>query len=381
MSREETSYPPTMNAVQVCRRPDVLPMNPGDLSGDRRCCKRAGKRRSGRTLLWLRRLEAVLRQMAPEPRRSAIEDLSSLVRAALLEYMTTSKQRCTIETRSPAGPQTSPKSKVWLSSCWSGSQEVPRKPTGSRSLRCTKRKIILGQQVQPAAPLCIRALGPGRFQGSICICQIILRTRSTRSRTEVQAFAAVLEHTRRLLSGAQADTAQVFREALETALVGSGITLDDLRPSWAACLSTGSWAGVLETPTSTSLDKVFLWLQRLRQARQNGWEKLRLEWIQVLQEDRPGISLPMSSDQAILKVDSAWERYAARREQIKARLGELESKRKRAEERRRLARHQREMKDLERRHHKLQARVSSAAASLEVLLQAAPRKPLKRAKI
>mmetsp|Transcript_10110 Transcript_10110/g.31472 ORF Transcript_10110/g.31472 Transcript_10110/m.31472 type:complete len:193 (+) Transcript_10110:1796-2374(+) len=131
----------------------------------------------------------------------------------------------------------------------------------------------------------------------------------------------------------------------------------ELRPSFCVSLSTGRWAGKVESPTTTSLEQAVAWRGRLLAARHQGWPEFRAEWVRVLSEEREGSSVRLSLAAAEARVESATDRRGGGR----ARRGERlrEGARRRGEAAGRKA---------DRASAKVKAQVSTVACRLGRLL-------------
>ncbi|CAK9011829.1 unnamed protein product [Durusdinium trenchii] len=281
------------------------------------CARHRQKRGRGRQTRLERQMHGLkkgLQQLRPAERRQALEQLSPAARQALLRFMTKDlfalPKRCS-----------------------------PRERGGEP---CVTRPVRLRG---------VRRVPTGLFQASISFANLLVRSRTAksadaalRSRASVFAgrvrrwnrFHGALRRFRELSVGGDANggdaraTARCaalrlegerLQEALAVACGEAGLQEEDLRPSYSATLRT-VWARV-ESPTTSSLTKALVWLQRLRAAK-GSWPQLREAWVSVLQEERPGGSVALKRVLAEARVDRArhpkgrrQERYKALRAQLK----------------------------------------------------------------
>lgn len=167
----------------------------------------------------------------------------------------------------------------------------------------------------------VRRVRQGAFQATICFCRLMVRSATTHCHLRANAFHAVLTRLYELAMGARGSSAELDEDhiawATEVALAESGLCESDLRPSYAAVVSSGCLAGVIESPTTSSLTQALAWRWRLGLAREHGWTELQKVWVEVLREARPGGSRPLSTEKAVLRVQSAWQRQASRRQAIR----------------------------------------------------------------
>lgn len=244
-------------------------------------------------------LKKGLQQLRPAERRQALEQLSPAARQALLRFMTKDlfalPKRCS-----------------------------PRERGGEP---CVTRPVRLRG---------VRRVPTGLFQASISFANLLVRSRTAKSADAALRFHGALRRFRELSVGGDANggdaraTARCaalrlegerLQEALAVACGEAGLQEEDLRPSYSATLRT-VWARV-ESPTTSSLTKALVWLQRLRAAK-GSWPQLREAWVSVLQEERPGGSVALKRVLAEARVDRArhpkgrrQERYKALRAQLK----------------------------------------------------------------
>ncbi|CAK0817298.1 unnamed protein product, partial [Prorocentrum cordatum] len=147
----------------------------------------------------------------------------------------------------------------------------------------------------------VRSVRSGVFQATICFEHLLLRSCTTKSRAVAQQLYAVLarvqefacasgssaERAASAASGAKAGAlprdqiSQRLRHALSGALGEAGVQAEVLRPSFATYVSSGTWAGKIESPTTPCVEQALLWRERLLVARGRGWPDLREAWIQV----------------------------------------------------------------------------------------------------
>merc|ERR1719215_1612943 len=218
--------------------------------------KIAGRRRSlaGRVL---GRLKVNLAALEPWARRSAIEQMPTTMRLALLQFM--------LETR----PQ---KAKKLVKAT-----ARPAKDTTKRAV-FVATAAVAGQT--PGLPkLCIKGIKgvryvpTGLYQASIGYANLMIRSRTSRSLVHAQQLYAALRRFRALAKQEGACRGDVLLEevlerAREQALAEVGISEEDLRPSFCVSISTGTWAGKVESPTTTSLRGALAWRRRLLDAKQ-----------------------------------------------------------------------------------------------------------------
>eukprot|EP00439_Symbiodinium_sp_Y106_P065605 s1009_g10.t1 len=166
----------------------------------------------------------------------------------------------------------------------------------------------------------VRRVRQGAFQATICFCRLMVRSATTHCHLRAKAFHAVLARLYELAMAARGSSTELQEDhiawATEIALAESGLCEADLRPSYAAVVSSGCLAGVIESPTTSSLTQALAWRWRLGLAREHGWTELQKVWVEVLREARPGGSRPLSAEKAVLRVRTAWQRQASRRQAI-----------------------------------------------------------------
>lgn len=238
-----------------------------------------------------------LAALEPWARRSAIEQMPTTMRLALLQFM--------LETR----PQ---KAKKLVKAT-----ARPAKDTTKRAV-FVATAAVAGQT--PGLPkLCIKGIKgvryvpTGLYQASIGYANLMIRSRTSRSLVHAQQLYAALRRFRALAKQEGACRGDVLLEevlerAREQALAEVGISEEDLRPSFCVSISTGTWAGKVESPTTTSLRGALAWRRRLLDAKQVGWPKFRAEWVAILQEAREGASAKLSLVDAEARVDEAAKR-------------------------------------------------------------------------
>jgi len=218
------------------------------------------------------RLKAGLQKLAPAERRKALEQLSSPARQALLRFMTKDLFAA------PHGPALR-----------------QRAETASSEARVRKHRGV-------------REVPTGLFQASISFWNFLVRSRTSRSFDTALRFFGVLQRFReiamgsRMLSNAALEAARLAQAQAE-ACREAGISDGDLKPSYSASVST-QWAGKVESPATSSLQKALAWRQRLEAAR-GSWQQLREAWMSVLQDERPGGSIAMKRVLAEARVDRA----------------------------------------------------------------------------
>lgn len=314
--------------------------------------KRCSRAWEARTRRQLEILQAGLAALSREERQEALERLPSSVRQALLLHMTSSRSASGQQSQPMASE--SPASKVALpvkkeeppkgeklpaKRCWDGDQTTPG---------CCKRPSPPGprdatrSEGRPRSHSGVRAVPTALFQASVSFEHLLIRSRTCRSYDGAKRLCDVL-HRFRDLAGPSCTKEDVedlpeggwLRSCLSRALKEAGIEEEDLKPSYCAVVSTGVWAGRIETPTTASLEQVQEWRDRLLKARLRSWEEFRSVWIAILQEPRPGGSSPLQPDVAAARVDAA----AARRRlpdpaaKVERRAAAAEARRKAAQER------------------------------------------------
>lgn len=242
----------------------------------------------------LKRLVSWLQRMGRVSRREAIDALPVASRDALLQFMTS----------------------------WKASGAVRASSDFSKA---RTRVVHPKTPVQARSPMRsrggVRRVRQGAFQATICFCRLMVRSATTHCHLRANAFHAVLTRLYELAMGARGSSAELDEDhiawATEVALAETGLCESDLRPSYAAVVSSGCLAGVIESPTTSSLTQALAWRWRLGLAREHGWTELQKVWVEVLREARPGGSRPLSTEKAVLRVQSAWQRQASRRQAIR----------------------------------------------------------------
>ncbi|CAJ1358484.1 unnamed protein product [Effrenium voratum] len=254
---------------------------------------RLAKSRMERVLL---RLRAGLQRLGCEERRKALEQLPHPAREALLRFMT--------------------KDHFALPS------EIPEKHAGkgrSRPGGSLRKEIHKGvaEKVEKARHPGIRQVPVGLFQASISIQNLLVRSRTSRSLEFAARLHGVLQRFRELARSGESwmDAAELARAQAE-ACHEAGLTEDELRPSYSVSLST-CWAGKVESPTTSSLQKAVVWRQRLLAARDSSWKQFRAAWVALLQEERPGGSVAMKQFLAEARVDHAVLRRLGHRPKVR----------------------------------------------------------------
>lgn len=331
--------------------PQVLA--PGGSQKPRRC-SRAWEARTRRQL---EILQAGLAALSREERQEALERLPSSVRQALLLHMTSSKSASGQQSQPMMGESLATKvdlpakkekppnaEKLPAKRCWDGDQTTPGgckrpSPPGPRD---ATRVAAPAPEGQPRSHSGVRAVPTALFQASVSFDHLLIRSRTCRSYDGAKRLCDVLHRFRDLAgpSCAKEDVEDLpeggwLRSGLSRALKEAGIEEEDLKPSYCAVVSTGVWAGRIETPTTASLEQVQEWRDQLLKARLRSWEEFRSAWIAILQEPRPGGSSPLQPDVAAARVDAA----AARRRlpdpvaKAKRRAAAAEARRKAAQER------------------------------------------------
>lgn len=220
------------------------------------------------------RLKAGLQKLPPTERRKALEQLSSPARQALLRFMT---------------------------------KDLFAAPHGPRALRQSAAQNA-SREARVRKHRGVREVPTGLFQASISFRNFLVRSRTSRSFDTALRFFGVLQRFReiaigsRMLSNAALEAARLAQAQAE-ACREAGISDGDLKPSYSASVST-QWAGKVESPATSSLQKALVWRQRLEAAR-GSWQQLREAWMSVLQDERPGGSVALKRVLAEARVDRA----------------------------------------------------------------------------
>eukprot|EP00913_Durusdinium_trenchii_P025933 g24333.t2 len=198
-------------------------------------------------------LKKGLQQLRPAERRQALEQLSPAARQALLRFMT---KDCLEQIR-------------WSRDLFALPKRCSPRERGGEP--CVTRPVRLRG---------VRRVPTGLFQASISFANLLVRSRTAKSADAALRFHGALRRFRELSVGGDANggdaraTARCaalrlegerLQEALAVACGEAGLQEEDLRPSYSATLRT-VWARV-ESPTTSSLTKALVWLQRLRAAK------------------------------------------------------------------------------------------------------------------
>jgi len=275
----------------------------------------------------LSRLQAALSKLQPAGRRAAIEQLPTGVRPALLRHMVAARWAAVTAHHGNA----------------SGAVGRMHMPLGSLCKATHKAPIATAQQASPStmhaesvpaaastaaakgfvaaatrAPDArkigcmegVRCVPTGQFQASIAFQHLLIRSRTSRTYEGAKRFHFALRVFRMAAVAKDASIGgltaeEALYQAKEKALAASGLHEDDLRPSYCVSLSTGKWAGKVESPTTSSLQQALLWRRRLLSARSRTWSDFRAVWICVLVE---GSSSRLSHADAADRVDAAARR-------------------------------------------------------------------------
>lgn len=277
----------------------------------------------------LRRLEVSLARLPPSKRRLAIERLPHRVRLTLLGHMTserTSRKDHSVaepvQRQIASGAKRSRKLTVPL---------TPRVPRAGGSLKPWSQHKSRGSVAPDSVPSNdavvdlppknlqmggVRTVPTGLFQAFVNYKHLVMRSRICKTREEASKLHSALRRMCELAEEAAVEHRpwdDCLRLAFLRAPADIGIPQSELRPSFGAYLSTGPWAGRIESPTTTSLEQAILWRARLLAARNQSWQMLRNTWVAVLQETRLGSSTRLSAAAAEQRVTRAWDRQAWRR--------------------------------------------------------------------
>lgn len=253
-----------------------LPTEGDDQRTSRKSCltSKGGSKPGRRVERMMLRLKAGLQKLAPAERRKALEQLSIPARQALLRFMT---------------------------------KDLFAAPNSPRALR-QKAVETASSEARVRKHRGVREVPTGLFQASISFRNFLVRSRTSRSFDTALRFFGVLQRFReiamgsRMLSNAALEAARLAQAQAE-ACQEAGISDGDLKPSYSASVST-QWAGKVESPATSSLQKALAWKQRLEAAR-GSWQQLREAWMSILQDERPGGSIAMKRVLAEARVDRA----------------------------------------------------------------------------
>lgn len=294
------------------------------------------KRQDGSRRKCLHQLATLLKRMDASARRQCITAMPEHSRASLLEFMTVAQVTGRSFVQAPPPNQATlveaPKRRQ---NPKSGSAKAPRVATSKGGIRTVR---------------------PGAYQASICFSRLLVRSCTTRSPAQASQFHAVLSRMCQLVGSSINE--ECICAAQRAAMAELGMTADELRLSYATVVSSGSVAGIIESPTA-SLTEALSWRQRLSVARAGGWSELRRVWLEVLRERHQRSKRSFTS--ALLRVqrvDSAFQKYAERRCRISMRK---EAQRRRRDDRRRMAMERRSMTY----NYRLQVMVKRLVSKLE----------------
>lgn len=294
------------------------------------------KRQDGRRKC-LHQLATLLKRMDVSTRRQCITAMPEHSRAALLEFMTVAQ----VTGRSFV--QASPPNRGTL-------VEAPKRRFREKSGSAKAPRVATSKGG-------IRTVRPGAFQASICFSRLLVRSCTTRSPAQASQFHAVLSRMCQLVGSSINE--ECICAAQRAAMAELGMTADELRFSYATVVSSGSVAGMIESPTA-SLTEALSWRQRLSVARAGGWSELRRVWLEVLRErhQRSKRRILTSANLRVQRVDSAFQKYAERRCRISMRK---EAQRRRRDDRHRMAMERRSMTY----NYRLQVMVKRLVSKLE----------------
>eukprot|EP00929_Paragymnodinium_shiwhaense_P100918 TRINITY_DN6360_c3_g1_i1.p1 TRINITY_DN6360_c3_g1~~TRINITY_DN6360_c3_g1_i1.p1 ORF type:complete len:563 (-),score=95.93 TRINITY_DN6360_c3_g1_i1:43-1731(-) len=325
------------------------------------CPKRRSRPSRSRAAVYARALASIelrLRSLPKDDRDVEILQLPRVVKAALVEYMGARKRHDAVSATDrssaeadpalPAAAQTKSTCHLLAESdcaaecrrsvqeqgstlcstklCRSEANEerclgaaVRRKLPAARGLdaaaKATKRGNAAAEQLRRDG---VRMVPPGLFQATICFQQLLVRTRTCKTREAALQYRKALQAVKAAVRGENlgapggGEKLAASLAAADSNLCGAGV--EEMRPSFCVYLCTGSkFLGKVETPTTTSVAQALRWRKQLLQAVvSESLPAFRECWLAILQEARPGASLPLSLPAAQRKVDAHRRRHEER---------------------------------------------------------------------
>eukprot|EP00928_Gymnodinium_smaydae_P090218 TRINITY_DN74052_c0_g1_i1.p1 TRINITY_DN74052_c0_g1~~TRINITY_DN74052_c0_g1_i1.p1 ORF type:complete len:642 (+),score=86.20 TRINITY_DN74052_c0_g1_i1:133-2058(+) len=217
------------------------------------------------------------------------------------------------------------------------------------------------------------------------ISHLLVQTRSVSLELAIQYHAVLIQTKQTVLDRGDI---QQLPACISASCVDNDIMEEDLELAYCPILSAWAWIGSnIHGRFTIDLSQALVQRQRLLDAKEHGWEKLREAWTEVMTADvltrrrqRGHRVRPRTLEEAEKVIDAVWERSSKHREKRKAaidrhlaikraRRDRFEERRKRGESRRRLAE---ERKSL--REEKRAARIAREAAHVEARELSAARK-------
>lgn len=301
----------------------------------------------------LRSLRGILADMDRDQRRTALRELSPLVRAELLSFMEQARSApawdscmasCVVPTihfaagALPTAEAASGTVRIDAKPCIAKRSQAHLRPPKLRKAthQGAKRSVIASR-----ASLGVKKIRPGVFQASVCFERFLMKSPATSSFELALKYRSILRRVRdsvRLSSCTSIDTQdkkehiqRPFGDRLREAMAHILATEESYSSgdccksfTFATYVSANSWVGKVESKYTASLEQALTWRERLGVARQQGWLTFRSTWIALLLEGSTSrlADAKHSGDAEVAAeafVDAAWQRRSSCRKRLEER--------------------------------------------------------------